>query len=164
MTISIFKRIADSGDPAIRTTNGRFLVAAHQTATSDELAGRLVEIAHHDPGATFTLVVPATPIERGLTWTEGESVARARQTALIAQAVFEDLGLRVDRAFAGDASPVQAIADELAWGNRYDALVISTFPFGLSKWLRLDVHRRTRQRFNLPVISVIAQREDLVAA
>ena len=164
MTITIFKRTGSGDDLPVRVTNGRYLVAAHQTATSDALLRKMLEIERADPGATFTLVVPATPVERGLTWTEGESIAAAQRTALVARNLFESCGLNVDRAFVGDVSPVQAIADELAWGNRYDAFVISTFPPGISKWLRMDVHQRARQRFHLPVISVLARREVLVAA
>ena len=135
-----------------------YLVVAHQTAKSEELLEKLREIARDDPAAQFTLHVPATKVSHMLTYTEGESFAVAQQTADEAHALFEEAGLRVTEAGAADESPLQAIADVLHGGKSYDAIVISTLPLGISRWLKMDVHAQARKRFDLPVISVVASK------
>lgn len=135
----------------------RYLIVAHQTATSDELIAKLRELAAEDQSAHFTLLVPATPVNHLLTWTEGEATARARAVAAEARACFEREGLHVEDARPADESPLLAISDGLS-DSYYDAVVISTLPPGISRWLKLDVHERARQRFDLPVISVVASK------
>jgi nucleotide-binding universal stress UspA family protein len=143
---------------------GNYLVLAHQTAATDALLEKLREIARRDRDATFTVLVPAKPVANLLTWTEGESIAEAQRTAMEVQRLFERSGLQVEEAVVGDASPVQAIADTIARRGPFDAIVISTPAPGLSRWLKLDVCARARERFRLPLISVVAGREALAAA
>ena len=50
----------------------RYLVVAHQTATSLELLEKVTEIANGDPHSTFTILVPATPVQHLLVWEDGE--------------------------------------------------------------------------------------------
>lgn len=40
----------------------RYLVVAHRTAKSPALAAKLKESLAEDPGASFTLLVPAVPL------------------------------------------------------------------------------------------------------
>ena len=137
---------------------GRYLVIAHQTATSPQLLERVSGIAADDPNATFVILVPATPVEHLLTWEEGETRTVARMRAGEARDRFEKAGLNVTRAEIGDGSPLLAIEDELrAHPGEYDSLLLSTLPPGISRWLRLDVHNQAERRFNLPVIHVVAQ-------
>jgi hypothetical protein len=134
----------------------RYLVVAHQTATSGVLLDKLKDLAKDDPDAVFTLLVPATPRGQGLIWTEGGSIAQAQQVAAVARRAFEQAGLRVAGTMAGDASPLQAISDALGPVVQFDAIVISTLPPGVSRWLNMDVHARARRQFGLPVFSVVA--------
>ena len=137
-----------------------YLVVAHQTATSAELLQRVSELAATDPATIFTLLVPATPVVHLLTWAEGETNEIARQRAEEARERFEGTGLNVAEAKAGDGSPLLAIEDELrAHPGEYDAVVLSTLPPGVSRWLRLDVHHQAERKFRLPVIHVVAQRQ-----
>ena len=137
-----------------------YLVVAHQTATSAELLQRVSELAADDPTTIFTLVVPATPVVHLLTWAEGETNEIARQRAAAARERFEASGLKVAQAKVGDGSPLLAIGDELrAHPGEYDAVVLSTLPPGVSRWLRLDVHHLAERNFGLPVIHVVAQRQ-----
>ncbi len=118
-----------------------YLVVAHQTATSAELLQCVVELAAFDPATVFTVLVPATPLVHLLTWEEGETNEIARQRAEEARERFEGSGLNVAQAKVGDGSPLLAIGDELrAHPEEYDAVVLSTLPPGVSRWLRLDVH------------------------
>lgn len=137
----------------------KYLVVAHQTATSPTLISKLREIAANDASARFTLVVPVTRVEHLLTWTEGEAKAVAERTAAEAKELMERYDVRVDACSVGDESPLQAISDALADGGTYEAIVISTLAPGVSRWLKLDVHNRARQKFQVPIISVIAPLE-----
>ena len=89
----------------------RYLLVAHQTATSAELLQRLLELAVEDPQAAFTLLVPATPVTQLLVWEEGETRVVAENRAKEAKALFESNGLKVVRTAVADSSPVLAIGD-----------------------------------------------------
>jgi hypothetical protein len=132
-----------------------YLVLAHQTAESEELLRTLRDIAYEEPDARFTLLVPATRVNHLLTFVEGEAYARAEEVAAEASRLFEGYGLRVVDARAADESPMQAISDGLGTAE-FDAIVISTLPPGVSRWLRQDIHAKARRRYGLPVISVVA--------
>lgn len=143
----------------------QYLIVAHQTADSPELLQRLTEIATFDQQAAFTLLVPATPVTHLLVWEEGETQMIAQNKAQEARALFESRGLNILRALVGDGSPLLAIGDELRrHPNWYDAIVLSTLPPGVSRWLRLDAHNQVERNFNLPVIHVVARRQAEAAA
>jgi hypothetical protein len=141
----------------------KYLVVAHQTATSGVLIETLSELAAEDASAQFTLVVPATKVQHLLTYVDGEAQAAARATGEEARSVMERAGIHVSDVTVGDESPLQAIADALA-GASYDAIIISTLPPGISRWLNMDVHTQAKRRFNVPVISVITPKEAAVPA
>ncbi len=66
--------------------------------------------------------------------------------------------MRVTRASIGDTSPIMAIDDELReHPANYDAIIICTFPVGVSRWLKLDLPTQAQQAFKLPVVHVVAQ-------
>jgi hypothetical protein len=135
----------------------RYLLVAHQTAHSDELMQAAKELAHHDPYAEFVLLVPATPVSSLLVWEEGETIDVARRRAASARARMEEGGLRVVEARPGDQDPVAAIGDEMHAGRRYAAIIVSTLPAGISRWVRMDVVSRIRRNYpHQPVIHVVA--------
>ncbi len=53
--------------------------------------------------------------------------------------------------------PLRAVGTALALAD-IDEIVISTLPYGLSRWLRVDLPHRIRQEFTVPVTTVV---EDL---
>jgi hypothetical protein len=123
----------------------RYLLIAHQTADCAELLDASGGIAGQDPQAEFVLLVPATPVCNLLVWEEGETNQVARQRAASARSRLEAQGLRVVDARIGDQDPMAAVEDEMHAGNRYAAIVVSTLPFGLSRWLRMDLLSRLRR-------------------
>lgn len=136
----------------------RYLLVAHQTAESQELRSRVVDLVQKDPAAEFVLVVPATPV--GLLPTIGgetrSAVQVARMRAIRAHASLEEAGARVLAARIGSYDPFVAAEEELRSGH-YDAIVISTLPPGLSRWLRQDLPAKVARRFpNLQLVHVIA--------
>jgi hypothetical protein len=137
---------------------GKYLLVAHQTAERHELLDAARDLAAHDPRARFTLLVPATTVGDLLTWEEGEAKDLARRRAQSAAEALQRNGLNVVGVRIGDADPVLAIEDEFLAGHRYDAIVISTLPVGLSRWIKMDVVsrlQRTRPRQRL--IHVVAK-------
>ena len=134
----------------------RYLIVAHQTATSPELLRRVQELHHREGGdASFDVLVPATPIDHLLTWEEGETHELARRRASDAREMLRKAGMRTGRATTGDPSPLLAIADELrARPGHYDAVVLSTLPPATSRWMGLGVRHMAAERFSIPMLHV----------
>jgi hypothetical protein len=51
---------------------------------------------------------------------------------------------------------LQAVDDELGDGPDFAAIILSTFPAGISRWLRGDLLGRLRRRSGIPVVHVVA--------
>lgn len=136
----------------------RYLIVAHQTATSPELQTAVRHIVEQDPPAEFTVLVPATPVQHRFTWNDQETLAAARERAADATNLLQRAGARVTRSTTGGRQPLFAIADELREHPGYTNLLIVTLPPGLSAWLNRDLVSQARKRFGLPVTHVIAHR------
>ena len=131
----------------------RYLVVAHQTADSPELAAALGDLTRSDPDASVVLVVPATPVHHLASWTAGEARAVATQAGEQGRQAMERAGITVEDVIIGDPNPIYAVGDEL--GERtYQEIVVSTLTRGASRWLRVDVVRRLRRLTGLPVTHV----------
>jgi hypothetical protein len=122
-----------------------YLLVAHQTADRPELLAAAKELAAQAEHAQFTLLVPATPVGDLLTWEEGETKDVARARAESAARTLRSHGIDVAEVRVGDSDPVLAVGDELLAGRRYDAVVISTLPPGISRWIKMDVISRLRR-------------------
>ena len=134
----------------------RYLIVTHQTALSPDLQRKVKALVAEDALAEFAVLVPEAP---GSTFTwEGETVDVARQRAEAAKALLEETAqARVFRTAVGAPEPLQAITDELLGHPGYDALVISTLPPGISRWLKLDLVHRAERKFGLRVVHVVAE-------
>lgn len=132
----------------------RILVVANRTADSPELIAALRRRAARSP-AGFTLLVPAVP--RGLAWAADmkaggpEAVPRAEIGARRMRAA----GFELDETIVGDPDPVAAVGDALR-SHRFDEVIVSTLPRGVSRWLRLSLPHRLRRMTDLPVLHVTA--------
>ncbi len=108
------------------------LVVANRTADSDELMADLQQRAS-DADITVTLITPQD--------TSGGSGPRLRS----ALERLHRAGIPAE-GMLGDTDPVSAVLDEWDPG-RYDEIVVSTLPVGLSRWLGIDlphrIHRAT---------------------
>jgi len=136
----------------------RYLVVANQTLGGDRLLALLRELGK-DP-STFHVLVPASPPVDHL-WTESEANLIARKRLDTALERFRALGLEATGE-VGDGRPLQAIDDVLA-RDSFDAIVLSTLPPGVSKWLGLDLVHRVQASFGLPVHHVVSHRETVEA-
>jgi hypothetical protein len=134
----------------------RYLIVAYQTAGSPELAERVRKLAAEDSEAEFSLLVPATPPSHLHTWEEGEARQLALRRGSEAAAKLAAVGASVTAVRVGSHLPLDAVGDELYWHPGYTAVVLSTFPAGLSRWLKGDLPNQIRRRYRLPVHHVIA--------
>jgi GABA permease len=128
----------------------RLLVVANRTAESDELLGAIKRRLAAGPLAV-TLLVPAT-------WEVGDphgGKESAQRHMRAAAARLRDEGIDVE-CVLGDPDPAAAVA--AAWDpERYDAVIVSTLPSRVSKWLKLDLPRRVEHLTGGPVEHVVAQ-------
>jgi hypothetical protein len=131
------------------------LVVANRTTDSPDLIAELKQRAAHSP-VRFTLLVPATP--KGLAWAadmkagEPEAERRAKEGLLRMRVA----GLEVEKAMVGDPDPVAAAGDALR-GDVYDEVIVSTFPRGISRWLRISLPQRLRRITGVPVTHIAAR-------
>ena len=132
------------------------LVVANQTALGDELL-ELIKTRMSAGPCRFTLLVPATPPHEHATWTEGEAKAIARRRMDEALARFRAEGADAD-GVVGDAHPMRAIDDAMI-DRSYDEIILSTLPSSVSRWLKLDLPHRVEQHYDVPITTLISQRQ-----
>jgi hypothetical protein len=134
-----------------------YLVVANQTLGGTALE-RVVNERAAVESATFHVVVPATeptdehPPQTGSAPVNADRRLREaleRLTAAGAQATGE----------VGAADPMQAIRDALR-AQPYDGLIISTFPAGVSRWVRMDLPHKAAREFNTTVEWIEARTDD----
>ena len=130
----------------------RYLVVGNESLDGEQLVGRLHELAAAGD-AEFHLLVPATHPRTAWTDAQVETMAERRMEEVVQR--WAAAGLHVTGE-AGDVSPYRAIGDVLLRDGRFDAIVLSTHPVGLSRWLRQDLVHRVERDHHLRVIHVMA--------
>ncbi len=130
------------------------LVVANRTAESDELLAALKQRAEGAP-TRFTLLVPATP--HGVAWAADMHSGGEEAEAHLQKAIerFQAAGLEID-GLLGDPDPIAAVQDAVNTTTEFDAVVVSTLPTHLSRWLKLDLPTRVERTTGLPVEHVEA--------
>jgi hypothetical protein len=137
-----------------------YLVVGNQTLDSPELAEAIRDRMSSGP-ATFHLVVPATPLHRGLTWDEDEARTAAGERLQAALAAFRGAGAEVTGEI-GNRDPIEATEDALR-GREIDEVILSTLPPGISRWLGQDVPTRLKGSILQPVTVVTTAQESVTA-
>ena len=132
----------------------RILIVANQTAAGSHLAACVKE-KMAEGECRFTLLVPATPTADHLTWTEGEARTIAEERMNEALGRLRAIGAQVE-GIVGDPRPLSAIGDALL-AQPHDEIVLSTFPLGVSRWLKQDLPHRVERQFHLPVIHIVGE-------
>jgi len=133
----------------------RYLVVANQTLGAEHLLDRVRDCARAGP-CRFYLVVPAThPMGA---WTEGAVRSDAQRRLDEGLARFRALGVEVDGE-VGDTSPVLAVKDAML-AHTFDAIIVSTLPPGVSRWLKQDLPHRLERASGLPVTHVTGALEN----
>ena len=132
----------------------RYLVVANQTLASGQLLSKLRDLHQRGP-CSFHVVVPATT-PKDHSWTEGEArhTARSRLEAAMVRLASEGFEVTGE---VGDERPLEAVQDILLRGETFDAIVLSTLPPRLSRWLKRDLVRGLEATTGLRVIHVVGQ-------
>ena len=137
------------------------LVVANRTLGGEQFRAAVSARAAAGPAAFFVLV-PATPPEDFF-----DTAVSAYAGSLPASAdVDDDARKRLGRVLSslaregiqaegaiGDADPVVAIEQAMA-RQRYDEIILSTLPAGVSRWLGRDVLHRVERSCGVPVTHV----------
>lgn len=131
------------------------MIVAYQTVGGAPLRQAIDDVLKRDPAAEFRLLVPATRTQHLFTWTEGESNAVARSKADAAAERLTESGVPLNGVTVGDPDPFVAVERELEANSEIEAIIVSTFPPGLSRWLRADLPRRLEKRTGIPVTHVV---------
>lgn len=127
-----------------------YLVIAHRTATSPDLAESLSRLAAADPYSAFTLLVTAT--HNVFTERDATAEAQARQRAEEGRLLLEASGVYLARVVIGAGSPEAAAQDELiASPDTYDAIIVHTPPPGHVDRVRGDLCHRIKEFAHIPV-------------
>ncbi len=134
----------------------RYLVVANQTLGGEALLDKMRELVSHEE-CSFHVVVPATPPQNHLTWTEGTARAAAQERLDRALESFRAIGAHATGE-VGDWRPMNAVLDTLR-ERPFDDVIVSTLPHGLSRWIRQDLPHRIARVIGRPVIHVVASRE-----
>jgi hypothetical protein len=132
----------------------RYLVVANQTLGGDALLRRLRELTAEGPCEVHVLVpASADPTEAFHDQVADRRLARQRLTEALER--FGDLAATVSGE-VGDHRPVDAVGDVLRRGERFDRIIVSTLPAGVSRWLRLDAVSRIERAVDIPVEHLVA--------
>ena len=139
----------------------RYLVVAHETVTNPELLDQVRAVREQDAEAEFVLLVPATPV-RHLLFRRGDehdAEVAARKLADRARALFAKRGVPLSDVRVGAPDPAAAIDGEVEVNPGYAGFIISTLPEEKSRWLRMDLPRTVRSKYDLPVYHVVAAQD-----
>ena len=138
-----------------------YLIVANQTLASPDLASVIADRVAAGP-ARFYVVVPATPVQHGLTWNEEEAHAAAQGRLEATIARLHELGVEATGE-VGEKDPIAAVRDALR-DHPADEIVLSTLPPGISRWLGQDVPARLKAAVAVPVTVLTASRQAVESA
>ena len=154
----------------------RYLVVANQTLGGDDLVDAIRDRIARGP-AEFWVVVPATHTKHlidhlgslgapqmGMTGRPVPGTNEVDAPDHGVTAAEYKLGIELDRLRAagatadgavGDADPLTAIQDAVA-RQRFDEIILSTLPAGISRWLNQDLPHKVERRVDVPLTVITA--------
>ena len=127
-------------------------MVANRTLCDPVLLDALLARAASSP-VRFHVLVPASH-PSGM-WTDADAEDQAAERLVRILASLRESGIDATGGI-GDASPVTAVSDLLRQ-ERFDEIVVSTLPTGISAWWATGVVRRMRN-LGLPVTHVVTGR------
>jgi hypothetical protein len=135
-----------------------YLVVAHRTLGGPHLLAELQRRREQDPYCTFHLVVPEHH-PGGHGWTDHSVMlaARANLDHMLERLAEMRIGATGE---VGDSNPVYAVGTVLRrdGADRYDGIILSTLPRGISRWWLFDVPKRMAAAYpTLPITHVVAE-------
>jgi hypothetical protein len=140
----------------------RYLIVANQTLGGEQLVARLDELLSSGP-VTLRLAVPVTDTEGTRQWDyppidrvipDAHEIARALAEGRLQHELTRLHRLGVEAAGeVVDSNPVEHVR-ELARREQFDAVLVSTLPKRLSRWLVTDLPHRLARALTIPVTHV----------
>jgi GABA permease len=151
-----------------------YLLVANQTLGGKELLDAVQDRMSRGP-AEFWVLVPATPAThlvnnfghlscyfpvRAELLSAADAEARDKGIAVAKSNLHAELrrlrkaGAKADGA-VGDPDPMKAI-EKAVEQRRFDEIILSTLPPGVSRWLALDLPRRIKRKFHVPLTVITA--------
>jgi len=145
----------------------RILLVANRTIGGQQLKDAVRERLMRAP-CQFILVVPAIPPPREFAGNFGSTFAAQGMTGLptydsgrtdaqrrLATGLHElrELGATVDGEVSVE-NAVEAVEEQLRTG-RFDEIIVSTLPIGISRWLKQDLPHRLQRKFGIPVTTIV---------
>jgi hypothetical protein len=127
----------------------RYLVVANQTLGGPALLDRLEECAS-EGSCSIHVLVPASADPTDAFHDEDADVRLAERRLAEALERFGELDATVTGE-VGDHRAADAVGDVLRRGERFDRVIVSTLPAGVSRWLRLYVVSRIERTVDIPV-------------
>ena len=125
----------------------RYLVVVVGMLAGPGPAGEVYRLSKAQP-SSFHFIVPATKPDYGLTWTDEQAVADARQRLEIMLEFGSAMGMRVSGDVARTDDPVDA-AREAADG--FDEMILIDNPHGLRRWRSEKALAELEAETGLPV-------------
>jgi GABA permease len=152
----------------------QYLVVANQTLGGDELLDAIGDRMARGP-AEFWVLVPATPptqlvsdfgalsgyfpisaelLHAADLEARDQGVTMAKANLDTALQRLREAGATADGG-VGDPDPMKAIEKAVAQ-KRFDEIILSTLPPGLSRWLALDLPHRVKRKIDVPLTVITA--------
>ncbi len=137
----------------------RYLVIANQTLGGRVLHERLRELTA-EGSCEIHVLVPSSPDPTESFHDDFADRALARRRLDEALERFSDLDAQVTGE-VGDHRPADAVGDVLRRGERFDRVILSTLPAGVSRWLRLDAVSQVERAVDVPVEHLVPSAEEV---
>jgi nucleotide-binding universal stress UspA family protein len=130
------------------------LVLANETADADTL----LEVIERSAGGEAAVLAVAPALNSRLRhWLSDEDGAREQAKERLQRCVEQLHRAGVDATgMIGDADPLQALRDALAWFPA-DLLIVATHPAGRSNWLATNLVERASRYFAGPILHVTVE-------
>ena len=144
----------------------QYIVVANHTLGGQRLLDAIRDRMARGP-AEFWVLVPTTPTTHLINDFNALSCAFPVEADLLPDAAHEaksNLSTELDRlreigatanGAVGDPDPMKAIEQTLAH-RRFDEIILSTLPPGISRWLAWDLPHRVRRRTDVPLTVITA--------
>lgn len=133
----------------------RLIVVANRTCPCPGLADEVTECLGDLPGEVLVVAPALNTRLRHLMTDDTKAVVAARERLGIAVELLRQAGID-GRGEVGDADPLNALADAHAT-FRAHAILVSTWPEGMSHWLERNLLARARERVDVPVHHVVSR-------
>ena len=138
----------------------RILIVANETAGGQHLVDAVRARVAAGACEFFVLVPAAEARHSSTTWEEGVQRDLAEKRLGRALEKLRAVGAPA-RGIVGDFYPVRAIHDLLLFEKEdFDEIILSTFPLGVSEWLKLDLPSRIARRFGIPLTHVVSRKDE----